>query len=90
LSFNKQQYRILQKGKCMTSRSISCQPSGCGPAIKVPHTSSVDKFLQDMTWMYHASTTEGDSAAQYWADTAVNSKNPLAPLANIPGVFAAL
>lgn len=74
----------------MTSRSISCQPSGCGPAIKIPKSSSVDNFLHEMTRLYRASTAEGDSAAQYWADMAVNSSSPFAPLANIPGVFAAL
>ena len=40
--------------------------------------------------MYRATTAAGDNASQYWADIAVKSEHPLAPLANIPGVFAAL
>lgn len=43
-----------------------------------------------MTRLYRASTLAGIDAAQYWANIAVSSKHPLAPLANIPGVFAAL
>ena len=39
---------------------------------------------------YLPGTEAGDNAAQYWADIAVNSGHPLAPLAHVPGVFAAL
>ncbi len=39
---------------------------------------------------YKSSTRAGEQATQYWADISVNSKHPLAPLASIPGAFAAL
>jgi hypothetical protein len=39
---------------------------------------------------YRSSTRAGARAAQYWADISVHSKHPLAPLASIPGAFAAL
>jgi len=74
----------------MASPSISCQKSGCGPVIEVPNRNAINKFLHEMASLYRASTSAGDNAAQYWADIAVKSKHPLAPLANIPGVFAAL
>lgn len=74
----------------MTSTSIPCRELGCGPVIEVPDKSSVENFLNEMAHLYSASTTAGRNAAQYWADLAVKSKHPLAPLANIPGVFAAL
>ena len=39
---------------------------------------------------YRESTQAGTQSAQYWADLSVKSKSPLAPLAVIPGAFAAL
>lgn len=46
---------------------------------------------EERTWgSYLPGTEAGDTAAQYWANIAVNSDHPFAPLANIPGVFAAL
>ncbi len=74
----------------MASPSISCQKSSCRPAIEVPDKRAVDKFFNEMASLYRASTSAGDNAAQYWADIAVKSKHPLASLANIPGVLAAL
>ncbi|MEM9101596.1 MAG: RHS repeat-associated core domain-containing protein [Pseudomonadota bacterium] len=45
----------------------------------------------ERTWSSYLPGTEaGDRAAQYWADIAVNSDHPLASLAHVPGVFAAL
>lgn len=69
---------------------ITCQRSGCGPAIEVQEQNAIDMFLSDMARLYRATTNAADNAAQYWADIAVHSKHPLAPLANIPGAFAAL
>ena len=80
----------ITKGTYMAAPSISCQKSGCGPVIEVPDKSAIGKFLNEMAHLYRASTSAGDNAAQYWADISVKSKHPLAPLANIPGVFAAL
>jgi hypothetical protein len=50
----------------------------------------LDNFLFQLGNLYRTTTQAGDNAAQYWADIAVTSKHPLAPMANIPGVFAAL
>lgn len=74
----------------MTSPAIVCKKSGCGPNIEIPNKGAIDKFMSDMASLYRASTSAGENAAQYWADIAVKSEHPLAPLANIPGVFAAL
>lgn len=60
---------------------MASETSGQNPLVK---------FCHDLYKLYHSSTTAGEYSAQYWADIAVNSKHPLAPLANIPGVFAAL
>jgi hypothetical protein len=46
--------------------------------------------MADLQKGYRASTQAGVRSAQYWADVSVHSKSPLAPLASIPGAFAAL
>lgn len=69
--------------------SISCQENDCGPEIAVPETSA-SSFIDELASLYRTTVSAGDNAAQYWADIAVKSKHPLAPLANVPGVFAAL
>ena len=46
--------------------------------------------MPDMASLYRASTSAGENATQCWADIAVKSKHPLAPLANVRGVFAAI
>lgn len=74
----------------MAPQSISCQRFGCAPAVEISDRITIDRFLGEMTNLYRASTTAGDNATRYWADIAVKSKHPLAPLASIPGVFAAL
>ncbi|WKD51030.1 hypothetical protein [Microbulbifer spongiae] len=46
---------------------------------------------KERTWgSYLPGVEAGDLAAQYWADIAVSSGHPLAFLAHVPGVFAAL
>lgn len=74
----------------MTSISLSCHPNGCNEPVNVSDPNEINRFLFTLGNLYRATTAAGDSAAQHWADIAVNSKHPLAPLANIPGVFAAL
>jgi len=74
----------------MTSDSLTCQASPCSPSIVVSDQGPIDRLLTELSLIYRSTTAAGDSAAQYWADIAVSSKHPLAPLANIPGVFAAL
>lgn len=74
----------------MASSSISCQRSGCGSAIEIQDKNFVIDFLYQMENLYRSTTSAGSNATQYWADIAVKSRHPLAPLANIPGVFSAL
>lgn len=74
----------------MANHSLSCRPHGCTESVGVSDNSVINNFLFRLGNLYRATTSAGDSAAQYWADIAVNSKHPLAPLAHIPGVFAAL
>jgi hypothetical protein len=72
------------------ANSLTCVGPNCGPTIEVSDRPVIDRFLSGLVDIYHASTAAGENAAQYWADIAVKSDHPLAPLANIPGVFAAL
>jgi hypothetical protein len=74
----------------MEDQSISCYPQGCSQSVVVKGVGAIDTLLSRLSRLYRTSTQVGDRAAQYWADIAVNSKHPLAPLAHIPGVFAAL
>ncbi|WP_225318676.1 hypothetical protein [Cellvibrio sp. KY-GH-1] len=81
---------IIAKGMFMNSSSIMCKTSACGAPVEVSETGSISKFFNQMAHLYRTTTIAGDNAAQYWADIAVKSKHPLAPLAHVPGVFAAL
>ncbi|WP_217999665.1 hypothetical protein [Thauera butanivorans] len=74
----------------MENQSLSCYPHGCSQSVAVTDKGAIDTLLSRLGNLYRATTHAGDQAAQYWADIAVNSKHPLAPLANVPGVFAAL
>jgi len=47
-------------------------------------------IIAELSDLYKSTTNAGHYASQYWADIAVNSNHSLAPLAHIPGVFAAL
>lgn len=58
--------------------------------ITVSGQKAVAAALHQLGNFYRASTNAGIDAAQYWADISVNSKSPFAPLADIPGAFAAL
>jgi hypothetical protein len=72
------------------SRSISCcQPGRADPEV-VTDTATVGRLLFELEIAYRASTQAGEQAAQFWAGLAVHSHHPLAPLAHVPGVFAAL
>lgn len=74
----------------MTNQSLSCHPHCFGDSVSVSDKGVIDGFLFRLSTLYRTTTQAGDTAAQYWADIAVNSNHPLAPLAHIPGVFAAL
>ena len=74
----------------MENQSLSCYPHGCSQSVAVTDKGAIDTLLSRLGNLYRVTTHAGDQAAQYWADIAVNSKHPLAPLAHVPGVFAAL
>jgi hypothetical protein len=74
----------------VSSTALSCHQRGCKEPIQVSQPNAANRFLVGLGNLYHATTAAGDNATQYWADIAEHSKSPLAPLANIPGVFAAL
>lgn len=67
--------------------SVYCHPMGCPRPIELSDASSL---LWRLKTLYEATTSVASDATQFWADIAVQSKSPLAPLANIPGGFAAL
>lgn len=68
---------------------LQCRVQG-KPSLVIEDQNTVQEFWRKLKDLYHSSTAAGDYAAQYWANVAVNSDHPAAPLAHIPGVFAAL
>lgn len=74
----------------MSENTLYCHPHNCSKPATVSNKSSIDRFLFQLGHLYRSTTAAGHNAAQFWADIAVKSKHPLAPLAHIPGVFAAL
>jgi hypothetical protein len=70
--------------------SLVYKPLDGGMSAVVQDQSAIRTLWGKLSELYHASTLAGDNAAQYWADIQVNSKSPLAPLAAVPGVLAAL
>lgn len=74
----------------MPSRTLSCQKNGCANSIVVSDQGVIDSLLSKLSTLYRFTTDSATSSTQFWADIAVQSKHPLAPLANVPGVFAAL
>ena len=74
----------------MSTESISCTNSGCNSVINISNKNSIEYLFSRLTNLFRLSILAGDSAAQYWADIATSSEHPLAPLAHIPRVFAAL
>ncbi|GKS97687.1 hypothetical protein [Acidovorax sp. SUPP2825] len=74
----------------MAEQKWVCLPDGCRKPVEVSDPGAMNKVLLKLQQLYRASTLAGDSAAQYWADIAVNSKSPLAPLAHVPGALAVL
>ena len=71
-------------------QSLLYRPLDGGASTVVQDPSAIRTLWGKLAELYHASTSAGDNAAQYWADIQVNSKSPLAPLAAVPGTFAAL
>jgi hypothetical protein len=81
---------FIRENLDMTDKTISCYRNNCSKHVEVREDSVVDSFLSKLKTLYDSTTAAGDSSTQYWVDIAVNSEHPLAPLAHIPGVFAAL
>jgi hypothetical protein len=68
-----------------------CNQLGEEECDKINKSRIADAEKEKRTWgSYLPGIESGSNAAQYWADIAVNSEHPLAPLANVPGVFASL
>ena len=69
--------------------SLICHPAGCLKPTIVEEPNPVNNLISSLRDLYDATTEAGSNAAQHWANGA-NGDHPLAPLAHIPGVFAAL
>lgn len=74
----------------MSDKTLSCSPRGFTGPLKVSDHDAVRGLIKRLETLYRASTAAGDDATRYWADIAIRSKSPFAPLAHVPGVFAAL
>jgi len=74
----------------MTGKTLNCSPRGFTGPLKVSDNDAIQGLIKKFGALYRASTVAGSDATQYWADIAIRSKSPFAPLAHIPGVFAAL
>lgn len=72
----------------MSSHNLTCHEGSCANTVTDPGI--VTRLLHDLHRVYVASTHRAEEAAEFWADIAVKSDHPLAPLAHAPGVFAAL
>jgi hypothetical protein len=70
-----------------TNKSVTCQADSCSRPIELSDASSL---LWKLKNIYYASTAVAEDSTQYWADIATTSKSKFAPMANVPGVFAAL
>ena len=70
--------------------ALQCSPQGCDETYTVTGESAIRSFIAQLANIYRLSTLRAEESSMYWADIASNSESPLAPLANVPGVFAAL
>lgn len=68
--------------------TLVCEATGCRP--RELDRDPAEQVLVGLRSLYESSVNAGDSAAQYWADLAEHSDSPFAPLAHVPGAFAAL
>ncbi|VAW63984.1 hypothetical protein MNBD_GAMMA08-2233 [hydrothermal vent metagenome] len=74
----------------MTDNTLSCIQRFCEEPIDIKNKNKINQFFFQLSNLYRATTMAGHNAAQYWADIAIRSEHPLAPLAHVPGAFAAL
>ncbi|GKT02263.1 hypothetical protein AVKW3434_22760 [Acidovorax sp. SUPP3434] len=74
----------------MTEQTLMCRRDGCSKPVEISDPGPMRRFILQLQQLYRASTLAGDNAAQYWADIAVNSRSPWAPLAHVLGAVAVL
>ncbi|WP_231502291.1 hypothetical protein [Paracidovorax avenae] len=74
----------------MADNSLICRREGCGTPVQISDAGAVHRLMLKLRQLYVQSTQAADEATQYWAGVATQSRSPLAPLAHVPGVFAAL
>ena len=60
------------------STSITCQKDGCSQVVDDP--SALNRLMLALKQTCLTTTAMAESSAQDWADIAVKSKHPLAPL----------
>ncbi|WOI46978.1 hypothetical protein [Acidovorax sp. BLS4] len=74
----------------MPDIALTCRREGCGTPVEVSDAGTISHLMFKLRQLYRQSTLAADEAAQYWANVATTSDSSLAPLAHVPGVFAAL
>lgn len=70
--------------------ALQCSSLGCKETYTVTGEGAIRSFVAQLANIYRLSTLRAEDSSMYWADIASNSESPLAPLAHVPGVFAAL
>ncbi|WP_263144004.1 hypothetical protein [Pseudomonas sp. RIT-PI-AD] len=70
--------------------ALQCSPQDCNETYTVTNEGAIHRFVTQLANIYRLSTLRAEESSMYWADVATHSKSPLAPLAHVPGVFAAL
>ncbi|WP_263146262.1 hypothetical protein [Pseudomonas sp. RIT-PI-AD] len=70
--------------------ALQCSPQDCNETYTVTNEGAIHRFVAQLANIYRLSTLRAEESSMYWADVATHSKSPLAPLAHVPGVFAAL
>ncbi|WP_227469607.1 MULTISPECIES: hypothetical protein [Delftia] len=74
----------------MASTIITCSVGGGKESFNISDKNTLNRLMLKLCQLYVQSTQAADEATQYWADVATQSQSPLAPLAHVPGAFAAL
>lgn len=70
--------------------NLFCQKNDSREPDLIEEATDINSFFDKMRNLYESSTRTAEYATQFWADIAVKSQHPLAPLAHVPGVFSAL
>lgn len=74
----------------MTIAPLACRREDGGEPIQINDAGTMSHLLFKLRQLHRTSTLAAHDAAQYWADVAVTSKSPLAPLAHAPGMLSVL